>query len=111
MTNPSEIRLAGRVMRLFQARFTLRRMMIWVALAALVFSYAASYYHLSRRGMDEAAQCGMPGFLYVTLDQARESEAVSCHYALMVWYAPINWLDRTLLKGPSPVICVMRLSG
>jgi hypothetical protein len=98
-------------MRLPRVRFTIRRMMLIVALAALVFSYVGSYYRLSRRGMREAALCNMPGFCYVPYLEAPECENVSRHYALVIWYAPLNWLDRTLLGTPGPSICFMRLSG
>jgi hypothetical protein len=40
-------------------------MMLIVALAALVFAYAGSYYRLSRRGIREATMYGVSGFLYV----------------------------------------------
>ncbi len=50
-------------MRLPRVRFTIRRMMLIVALTAVVLSYVGSYYRLSRRGMREAAQHGIGGFL------------------------------------------------
>jgi hypothetical protein len=95
-----------------RVRFTIRRMMLTVAWAALVLSYLSSYYRLLRRGVREAALYGIPGILYVPFEEAGEHEDLSRHCALMTWYAPLNWLDRTLLGTPSPTICLMwRLSG
>ena len=102
----------GPAMRLPGVRFSIRRMMLTVALAALVFSYVGSYYRLSRRGMREAALYNIAGFLYVSYLEAAGHEDLSRHYALMTWYAPLNWLDRTLLETTRPTICIMwRLSG
>jgi hypothetical protein len=99
-------------MRLPRVRFKIRQMMVAVALAAVVMSYVASYYRLSRRGMREAAEYGIPGFLYVPLKEAAEHEDLSRHYVLMSYYAPLNWLDRKVLGAPGPTICIMwRLSG
>ena len=99
-------------MRLPRMRFTIRRMMLAVAFTAVVMSYVGSYHRLSRRGMREAAQYGIPGFLYVRFAEAAEHEDLSRHYTLMTFYAPLNWLDRILLGTPGPTICIMwRLSG
>ena len=98
-------------MRLQGMRFSIRRMMLTVALAAFLFSYVGSYCRLSRRGMREAAMYNMPGFLYVAYLEAAEQEELSRHYEFLIWYAPLNWVDRTLLGTPGPTICIMRLSG
>src|SRR5262245_33369548 len=99
-------------MRLPLVRFTIRRMLLIVALTAVVMSYVGSYYRLSRRGMREAPQDGIPGFLYIPVDEAAEHHDLSRHYALMTFYAPMNWLDRILVGAPGPTICIMwRLSG
>jgi hypothetical protein len=99
-------------MQIHHIWFTLRRTMIWGALAGLVFSYVGSYYHLSRRGMDDASRYGAPQFLYAPYHgDPVLNEEIECHYARMKWYAPLNWLDRTLLNGPSPRCCFIRLSG
>jgi hypothetical protein len=99
-------------MRLPLLRFTIRRMLLAVALTAVVMAYVGSYYRLSRRGMREAAEYGIAGFLYVPFEEAAEHEDLSRHYALMTVYAPLNWLDRALLGAPGPTVCIMwRLSG
>jgi hypothetical protein len=86
-------------------------MMLAVVFAALVFSYVGSYYRLSRRGMREATEYGMPDFLYVPAEEAAENEGLQRHTALILWYAPLNWLDRKLLGSPGPTTCFLRLSG
>jgi hypothetical protein len=87
-------------------------MMALVAVAALAFSYIGSYYRLSRRGMHEAAEFGVPGFLYVAFREAAATEDLSRHLALAVVYAPLNWLDQRIFGAPAPVVCIMwRLSG
>jgi hypothetical protein len=94
-----------------ERQFTIRRMMLAVAFAAVVMSHVASYYRLSRRGMREAAEYGMPGFLYVPFEEAAEHEDLLLrHYALMAFYTPLNWLDRMVLGAPGPTICDMGLS-
>lgn len=86
--------------------------MVGVAVSALAFSYVGSYYRLSRRGMREAGEYGLSGFLYVPFRQAAATEDLSRHLVLSVVYAPLNWLDRRLYGTPGPVICIMwRLSG
>lgn len=93
-------------------RSTIRRMMIAVTFTAVAMSYVSSYYGLSRRGMREAVDYGIPGFLYVPVEEAAKHEDLSWHYALMIFYAPLNCLDRSLFGAPAPAICVMwRLSG
>ena len=99
-------------MRPPHVRFTIRRMMLGVVLAGLVLAYLGSYYRLSRRGLREAAEHGLAGFLYVPYQEAAEHEDLSRHHVLMTWYAPLNWLDHSLLGTPRPTICIIwRLSG
>ncbi len=86
--------------------------MVVVAIAAFGFAYVGDYYHLSRRGMREAAEYGIPGFLYVPVREAAATEDLGRHYELATLYAPLNWVDRAIFETPSPVICIMwRLSG
>ena len=73
------------------------------ALAALLVVYVGSYVHLSRRGVAEAAEYGMEGFLYVPADQVFATKDLSQHYFFCKVYAPINWVDRALFGGPDPV--------
>jgi hypothetical protein len=83
-------------------RFSIRRMMLAVALMAAVMAYVSSYYRLSRRGMREAPEYGIRGFLYVPFEEAARHQDLSRHYALQIFYAPLNWLDRTILGAPTP---------
>jgi hypothetical protein len=86
--------------------------MLRVVLAAFVLAYLGSYYRLSRRGLREAAEYGLAGFLYVPYQEAAEHEDLSRHYVLMTWYAPLNWLDRSLFGSPGATICIIwRPSG
>jgi len=110
--NLANYAIKARDMTFPRVRFTIRRMMLAVAFTAVVMSYVASYYRLSRRGIREAAEYGIPGFLYVPVEEAAEHEDLSRHSALMAFYAPLNWLDRVALGAPRPTICVMwRVSG
>jgi hypothetical protein len=94
-----------------RVRFTVRRMMVAVAVFELAFCYVGSYYRLSRQGMREAAEYGMPGFLYVPFQEASAVEDLSRHHALAAVYAPLNWLDRCIFGAPGPTTCIMLLSG
>jgi hypothetical protein len=82
-------------------------MMVLVAVAALASSYVGSYYRLSRQGMREAAEFGIPGFLYVPFREAAATEDLSRHHALAVVYAPLNWLDRRIFGAPGPTVCII----
>ena len=92
-------------------RFSVRQLMVLVAVLSLVFAYSGSYYRLSRRGMAEGQPYGIPGFLYVPIDHALTTEDISTHYRLLILFAPLNWLDRQLFGGPWPASCFMRLRG
>lgn len=82
-----------------------------VALSALLFAYVESYRRLSRRGVREAADYGIAGFLYVPCADAAADKNLDRHYALTLFYAPLNAVDRALFGGPAPCVCLMRLSG
>ena len=78
--------------------------MVAVILAALALTYVSSYYHLSRRGMREASIHGIDGFFYVPISEitARikaEQWPFSTNYPLKRFYAPLNWIDRSLFGG------------
>jgi hypothetical protein len=98
-------------MRLPRVRFTIRRMMIIVALAALVFAYAGSYYRLSRRGMREAAMYNVSGFLYVQMfHRTRMMTPNHPHrrcsgLAREMRYLPKEPLDLLNLRGRSNTVC------
>jgi hypothetical protein len=88
--------------RVGRSRFRLR-LLAASALALLLVPYVGSYYHLSRRGMREAKEYNMKGFLYVPANEVFETGDLSEHDFRMRLYAPLNWLDRTLFGGDGPV--------
>ncbi len=73
----------------------------------LLILYVGSYYHLSRRGMEEAKLCSMRGFLYVPVAEACAKQDLSEHYFRMRLYAPLNWLDHTLFGSDEPGRCLL----
>jgi hypothetical protein len=86
-------------------------MLINALLVGVLVFYTSSYYFLSRRGMNEAATYGMDGFLYVPAADVFATENLSGHHSRCRIYAPLNWLDRTMFGGPTPVTGIMfRLS-
>jgi hypothetical protein len=87
--------------RLF--RCSLRTMLLCAVLTSVLAFYVGSYYYLSRRGMNEAARYGMNAFLYVPADKVLVTEGLSGHYIRCTIYSPLNWLDRNVFGGPSPV--------
>ena len=93
-------------------QISLWRLIILVAISSAILAYVGSYYRLSRRGMDEARDYGLPGFLYVPFAAASASEDLRPHYALAYFYSPLNWVDRAVFGVPSPWIYITwRLSG
>ena len=85
--------------------------MILVTLV-LVLAYVGSYVFLSRRGIREAKEFGVEGFMYVACSKTGESEDLTRHFALVAFYAPLNWIDRELFGGEDPCECVAsRLKG
>jgi hypothetical protein len=107
-------RLAGKgpVSRTHGLQISARGLIGLVVFCSLLFAYAGSYYRLSRRGMHEARELGISGFLYVPFAEAAASEDLTRHYALATFYAPLNGIDRAVFGAPSPWICIMwRLSG
>ena len=96
-------------------RYRLRTLIVAIAALSLGLAYGATYYRLSRRGMREASAVGVPGFLYVPVQEAAAAEDLTRHYWLTTFYFPANWIDQHLFGDPlrkSPTICIMwRLSG
>jgi hypothetical protein len=88
-------------------RLGLRTPFVMAAFATIVLAYAGSYYQLSRRGQLEAQSRGLPGFLYVPFEEAAATQDLSKHHRLAVFYAPINFLDRSLFPSHSPVDGIM----
>lgn len=93
-------------------RVRLRSLLVAVALLALVFAYVGSYHRLSRRSMREGSDYGLPGILYVPMEEAAATRDLSWHYCLAAFYAPANWFDRQFFGGKPPAVCIMwSLSG
>lgn len=88
-------------------RLRLRTILVGATLAALVVGYAASYYQLSRRGMQEANRMGLSGFLYVPFSEAAASQDLTKHRRHAVIYAPLNALDQAWFKSKGPVQGIM----
>ena len=63
-------------------QISLRKLIVLVALTCLLLSYMMSYYRLSRRGMSEAKDYGIAGFLYVPFTEAAASEDLTRHYGV-----------------------------
>ena len=92
-------------------RFRLRTLFICLTCFCALMAYSGTYYQLSRRGMVDAAEYEMDGFLYVPLHDVLASEDLSAHYRYCVVFAPVSWVDRNIFSGPSPIACIMfRLS-
>ena len=73
----------------------------------VVMAYAGTYYQLRQRGIAEAAEYGMDGFLYAPIDDVFASEDLSVHYQRMRIFAPANWIDRNCFGGPGPIGSIM----
>lgn len=99
-----------------RVRFTVRSAMIGVALCALVTAYIGSYYRLRQRGLREAPTYGIPGFLYVPVDElfggptGWSKQAYARNRRLALVYVPLNAIDRAIFGCPPPLINVLRLA-
>ncbi|GEM_PF-6368668 len=80
-----------------------RSLLIGAAVLATVLAYVGSYFCFSRRGMAEAEDVGLDGFLYVPFDAAAATEDLTRQHALAKLYAPLNWFDRQLMDSDVPV--------
>lgn len=85
-------------------QFRLRTLLFAVVIFALASAYLGSYYRLSRRGLREAREYGLAGFLYVPFEDAAVAEDLSLHYRLAVFYSPANWIDRQFFGSPGPTL-------
>jgi hypothetical protein len=94
-------------------RWSLRAQILAVALLALALAYVGTYYRLSRRGMREAKPYGIPGFLYVPVQEVLvPPHDLSRQRQLTAFYVPLNGIDRLFFGGDYPACCIMwRLSG
>jgi hypothetical protein len=63
-------------MRMSPSRFTIRRLMLAVALTAVLMAYFVTYYRLSRREVREASELGVPGLLHVSAEDAKEKQGL-----------------------------------
>jgi len=86
-----------------RSRFRLGLLLALVVGLLLLVPYVGTYYHLSRRGMQEARAYHLAGFLYVPADEVFATRDLSRHSFRVRLYAPLNWLDRTLFGGDGPV--------
>ena len=84
-------------------QYRLRTLIVAVAGLSLAMAYVGSYCHLSRRGMREASVIGLPGFLYVSLEEVAASRGdLTRHHWLATFYSPVNWVDHQLLGNGLP---------
>jgi hypothetical protein len=63
-------------------------------IVVVLAAYVGSYFHLSRRGMQEARAVHMDGFYYVPLDELNATRDLSRHKFYTSLYAPLNWVDQ-----------------
>lgn len=92
-------------------RFRLRTFFIGVSLISFFVAYGAAYYQISRRGLTEAKEYGLVGFLYVPAEPVFASEDLSTHHQMAILFAPANWIDQQFFGGPPPITCILfRLS-
>jgi len=97
----------SRYRRANRCQFSLRQVLLLFVLVALLFSYVGSYYRLSRRGMREAAEFQIKGFLYAPANDVFASHDLSTHHRLAVFFAPANSIDRGLFGADGPTKGIM----
>jgi hypothetical protein len=78
-------------------------LLVTLVVGLLLGVYVGTYYHLSRRGMQEARKYHLAGFLYVPAEEVFTTKDLSRHHFRAGLYAPLNWLDRTFFGGTGPV--------
>ena len=78
-------------------RFSLFALIIGVTVVSLLFAYAGSYYRLSRRGLAEAAEMGMEGFLYDSAERVSATEDLSIQHRRRFYY-PFNIDDVSIMR-------------
>jgi|GEM_PF-6580042 len=76
-------------------------------LLLMLVLYVGAYGWLRSRGLRESEEYGMAGFCYVSLHDLEQDtdpdEIMRVHRLRLVFFAPINWLDVKLFRGPAPV--------
>jgi hypothetical protein len=85
-----------------QLRFSVKTLLVAVTCCGIILAYVTSYVVHSRRGMNEARELELEGFLYVPWQEVDATHNLSRHHQLSVLYAPLNWIDQKLFDGPSP---------
>jgi hypothetical protein len=85
-------------------QLSLRSSFVAFVALGLLFVYGGTYYRLRTRGLHEAQQVGLKGFLYVPFpfEEAKQAQSMNHHYRLMIFFAPANFIDRNLFGGPYP---------
>lgn len=78
-----------------------------MVLGLLLVGYGATYCYLSRRGVHEAVEYGLDGFLYVPAEEVFATESLGSHERSTNFFAPANWIDRKVFGGPKPVGCIL----
>ena len=86
-------------------QLSLRSVFVAFIALGLLCVYGGTYYRLRTRGMDEARQQGLKGFLYVPFEEARREKSLNRHYRLMFLFAPANAIDR-IFGGPFPIASI-----
>jgi hypothetical protein len=71
-----------------------------VALLLIVIAYGGTYSWLRARGQRDANLFESEGFYYVPAPQIGTREGMKRHKRLTLFFAPANWIDRTLFDGP-----------
>jgi hypothetical protein len=86
----------------WKPQFNLRLMLALCVVLGLLFAYAGSYYRISRRGMREAEEFEIAGFLYIPFNQAAATHDLTPHYRLAIFFLPANWVDQFVFGAPGP---------
>ena len=87
----------------WKPQFSLRLILVLCVVFGLLFAYAGSYYRISRRGMREAEEFGLAGFLYIPFREAAATHDLTRHYWLRRFYAPANLIDQRAFGAPGPI--------
>jgi hypothetical protein len=93
--------IAGR-----QFQISLRTLMLICLVLGLLFAYVGTYYRLSRRGMREAEEFGLEGFLYIPFKEAAAKRDLNRHHWFAWFFAPANFIDQSALGVPGPTISI-----
>ncbi len=102
-------------MRPSQVRIKLRTLMLLVTVLSCFLAYVGSYYRLRQRGIQEAAQYGAPGILYVSWNEISSNDdalfrlAWKDQQARRRFFWPLILVDM-LFGGPRPFNGTLRLS-